>query len=83
MAEITAIKYRAFLSYSHHDAASGKLLHGALEPNPIDKDLVGRPTATDASLAGRLSLAYAVVIITTRMHAPMPKDAFGQIFLCK
>jgi eukaryotic-like serine/threonine-protein kinase len=44
--DISAIKYRAFLSYSHRDAAWGKWLHGALERYPIDKDLVGRQTAT-------------------------------------
>jgi hypothetical protein len=29
--DIIDIKYRAFLSYSHRDAASGKWLRGALE----------------------------------------------------
>src|SRR3989442_7058538 len=42
--ETTAIKYRAFLSYSHRDKAWGKWLHGALEGYRIDKDLVGRDT---------------------------------------
>jgi tetratricopeptide (TPR) repeat protein len=46
--DISAIKYRAFLSYSHRDAAWGKWLHGALERYRIDKDLAGRPTATGA-----------------------------------
>jgi tetratricopeptide (TPR) repeat protein len=46
--DITAIKYRAFLSYSHHDAAWGKWLHRALERYAIDKDLVGRQTTTGA-----------------------------------
>jgi eukaryotic-like serine/threonine-protein kinase len=46
--DITAIKYRAFLSYSHRDAVWGKWLHGALERYRIDKDLVGRQTATGA-----------------------------------
>ena len=31
--------YRAFLSYSHRDTASGKWLHAALEGYRIDKDL--------------------------------------------
>jgi tetratricopeptide (TPR) repeat protein len=44
--DITAIKYRAFLSYSHRDAAWAKWLQGALERYRIDKDLVGRQTAT-------------------------------------
>jgi hypothetical protein len=44
VAETTAIKYRAFLSYSHRDSASGKWLHAALEIYRIDKDLVGRDT---------------------------------------
>jgi tetratricopeptide (TPR) repeat protein len=46
--DITAINYCAFLSYSHRDAAWGKWLHGALERYRIDKDLVGRQTATGA-----------------------------------
>jgi eukaryotic-like serine/threonine-protein kinase len=44
LAEITAFKYRAFLSYSHRDAAWGKWLHSALEGFSIDKDLIGRAT---------------------------------------
>ena len=44
MAETAAIKYRAFLSYSHRDKAWGKWLHGALEGYHVDKDLVGRET---------------------------------------
>jgi hypothetical protein len=35
-------KFRAFLSYSHSDRASGKWLHSALESYRIDKDLIGR-----------------------------------------
>jgi tetratricopeptide (TPR) repeat protein len=38
------LRYRAFLSYSHHDKAWGKWLHAALESYRIDKDLVGRDT---------------------------------------
>ena len=45
MAEIGAVKYRAFLSYSHRDASWGKWLHRALEGYRIDKDLVGRATS--------------------------------------
>jgi hypothetical protein len=48
MAETTAIRYRAFLSYSHRDASWGKWLHGALEGYRIDKDLVGRQTPAGA-----------------------------------
>jgi tetratricopeptide (TPR) repeat protein len=44
VAEPVAIRYRAFLSYSHHDAAWAKWLHKALESYRIDKDLVGRET---------------------------------------
>ncbi len=44
MAEPAAIRYRAFLSYSHRDAAWAKWLHKALESYRIDKDLVGRET---------------------------------------
>src|SRR4030095_13941762 len=46
--DIAAIKYRAFLSYSHRDAAWAKWLHGALERYRIDTYLVGRQTATGA-----------------------------------
>jgi tetratricopeptide (TPR) repeat protein len=37
-------KYRAFLSYSHQDAAWAKWLHRALETYRVDQDLVGRST---------------------------------------
>src|SRR3984893_7862159 len=43
--EMPTLKYRAFLSYSHRDAAWAKWLHRALEAYRIDKDLVGRETA--------------------------------------
>jgi tetratricopeptide (TPR) repeat protein len=46
VAETTAIKYRAFLSYSHRDKAWGKWLHSGLESYRIDKDLIGRETPT-------------------------------------
>jgi hypothetical protein len=46
MAEPASFKYRAFISYSHVDTASAKWLHRALEGFRIDKDLVGRATAT-------------------------------------
>ena len=39
-------KYKAFLSYSHADTQWAKWLHKALEGFRIDKDLVGRVTAT-------------------------------------
>ena len=48
MAEPVAFKYRAFISYSHADTSSAKWLHRALEGFTIDKDLVGRETATGA-----------------------------------
>jgi hypothetical protein len=40
------IKYRAFISYSHVDAPWAKWLHSGIEAFRIDKDLVGRITAT-------------------------------------
>lgn len=42
--ELPAFKYRAFLSYSHRDAAWAKWLHRALEAYRIDRDLAGRET---------------------------------------
>jgi len=39
-----AIRYHAFLSYSHADAAWAKWLHTALEAFRIEKDLIGRTT---------------------------------------
>ncbi len=46
MAEPVAFKYRAFISYSHADTKWAKWLHRGLETFRIDKDLVGRDTAT-------------------------------------
>jgi hypothetical protein len=46
MAETVAYKYRAFISYSHVDTSWAKWLHRGLEGFHIDKDLVGRKTAT-------------------------------------
>ncbi|MEM7193106.1 MAG: toll/interleukin-1 receptor domain-containing protein, partial [Pseudomonadota bacterium] len=43
-----AIKYRAFISYSHADTSWAKWLHRALEGFRIGKDLVGRETAQGA-----------------------------------
>ncbi len=45
MAEPIALKYRAFISYSHTDTSWAKWLHRALEGFTLDKDLVGRETA--------------------------------------
>jgi TIR domain len=45
VAQPAAIKYRAFLSYSHRDKAWARWLHSALEGYRIDKDLVGRETS--------------------------------------
>jgi len=45
VAETGAVKYRAFLSYSHRDTSWGKWLHRALEGYRTDKDLVGRVTS--------------------------------------
>lgn len=44
MGDISALKYRAFLSYSHSDKGWAKWLHGALEGYRLDKDLTGRET---------------------------------------
>ena len=46
MAETVAYRYRAFISYSHADTAWAKWLHRGLEAFRIDRDLVGRETAT-------------------------------------
>ena len=46
MAEPLALKYRAFISYSHADTSWAKWLHRALEGFTIDKDLVGRDSST-------------------------------------
>src|SRR5688572_19079353 len=48
MTEPIALKYRAFISYSHIDTNWAKWLQGKLEAFRIDKDLVGRETATGA-----------------------------------
>ena len=39
-----AIRYRAFLSYSHADTAWAKWLHASLERYSVDKDLIGQAT---------------------------------------
>jgi hypothetical protein len=44
VAEPAASRYRAFLSYTHHDTAWAKWLLKALESYRVDKDLVGRDT---------------------------------------
>ena len=46
MAEPLALKYRAFISYSHADTSWAKWLHRGLEGFRIDKDLVGHETST-------------------------------------
>ena len=48
MPEPASLKYRAFISYSHADTGWARWLHRGLENFPIDKDLVGRETATGA-----------------------------------
>ena len=42
MAEPVALKYRAFISYSHRDKKWCEWLHRSLEGFRIGKDLVGR-----------------------------------------
>lgn len=44
MSATVALKYRAFLSYSHKDSATAKRVHSRLEAFNIDKDIVGRET---------------------------------------
>jgi hypothetical protein len=44
MTEPVALKYRAFISYSHADTAQAKWLHRGLESFRIDGDLVGKET---------------------------------------
>jgi tetratricopeptide (TPR) repeat protein len=44
MTEPVALKYRAFISYSHADTGSAKWLHRGLESFRVDKDLAGRET---------------------------------------
>ena len=44
MTEPVALKYRAFISYSHADTTWAKWLHRGLESFRIDADLVGRET---------------------------------------
>lgn len=46
MAGAVALKYSAFISYSHADSNWAKWLHHALEGFIIDNDLVGRETST-------------------------------------
>ena len=46
MADLVAVKYRAFISYSHADTSWAKWLHRGLEGYRVDKELVGRETAT-------------------------------------
>src|SRR5688500_7985424 len=46
MSDPVVFKYRAFISYSHADTNWAKWLHRGLEGFRIDKDLVGRETAT-------------------------------------
>jgi hypothetical protein len=46
VADVAALKYRAFLSYSHADASWAKWLHGGLESFRFGKDLIGRETSS-------------------------------------
>jgi tetratricopeptide (TPR) repeat protein len=46
MSMAEAFTYRAFLSYSHADTGMAKRVHARLEGFHIDKELVGRVTAT-------------------------------------
>jgi len=44
MPTLVALRYRAFLSYSHKDSNWAKWLHSRIEGFRIDKDIVGRTT---------------------------------------
>jgi tetratricopeptide (TPR) repeat protein len=44
MSDTPALKYRAFLSYSHKDTATARRVHSRLEAFNIDKDIAGRET---------------------------------------
>lgn len=46
MSKPVLLKYRAFMSYSHADTDWARWLHRGVESFHIDKDLVGRETAT-------------------------------------
>src|SRR3990172_9124276 len=48
MTESMALKYRAFISYSHADTTWAKWLQRGLEAFKIDKDLAGRETSRGA-----------------------------------
>src|SRR5262249_57606367 len=45
VADVAALKYRAFISYSHADTSWAKWLHGRLESFRFDRDLIGRETS--------------------------------------
>ena len=45
MSDAIALKYRAFLSYSHADTRTGKWLHRSIETFRIDRELAGQVTA--------------------------------------
>ena len=45
MADVSEIKYRAFVSYAHADGTWGTWVHRRLEAFRLDRDLVGRETA--------------------------------------
>jgi eukaryotic-like serine/threonine-protein kinase len=45
MNQVVLIKYRAFLSYSHHDEAWANWLHKSLERYRVDRGVVGRETS--------------------------------------
>ena len=62
-----AIKYRAFISYSDVDARWAKWLHESIEGFRIDKDIVGRITAT-GSMPSRLEICRTTFcVILTRL----------------
>jgi TIR domain/D-alanyl-D-alanine carboxypeptidase len=45
VSDAIALRYRAFISYSHADTPWGKWLHGKLEGFQLGDDLIGRETA--------------------------------------
>ena len=91
MAEPVSLKYRAFISYSHADTSWAKWLHRALESFTIDKDLVGRETATgptpkalcpifrdrDDFTAARQALAIADRLAKAHRQCRLAARSFG------
>ena len=61
-------RYRAFLSYSHRDAAVARRVHGALEGWRVDAGLVGRATPVGAVPAPDLPRLLMPRLVADRGH---------------